>query len=79
MSMINLIEWYLTCINFDRRSKYELQDFLKPGLRIASGKGNQESNSSNKFLDSFRSSSSKKTVKTVIITHYSLVLLIIYL
>ncbi|XP_028759362.1 ADP-ribosylation factor GTPase-activating protein AGD12 [Neltuma alba] len=39
------------------RSKYELQDFLKPGLRISSGKSSQVSNSSNKFMDSFRSTS----------------------
>ncbi|CAJ2657977.1 unnamed protein product [Trifolium pratense] len=41
------------------RSKYELQEFLKPSLRIVSGKSNQSS-SSNSFMDSFRSTGSQR-------------------
>ncbi|KAB2637170.1 ADP-ribosylation factor GTPase-activating protein AGD13 [Pyrus ussuriensis x Pyrus communis] len=47
------------------RSKYELQDFLKPSLRINSGpsrKNTLQSNSfSRKIIDSFRSNSSQKS------------------
>lgn len=43
------------------RSKYELQAFLKPSLRIASsGKSSLQASLSRKILDSFRSSSSQK-------------------
>ncbi|KAL7102597.1 hypothetical protein ACP275_08G129500 [Erythranthe tilingii] len=47
------------------RSKYELQDFLKPSLRILSGSSNNSKHSlqtslSRKIMDSFRSSSSSQ-------------------
>ncbi|KAJ1414396.1 C2 domain [Sesbania bispinosa] len=41
------------------RSKYELQEFLKPSLRIVSGKSNLSS-SSKSFMDSFKSTSSQR-------------------
>ncbi|WJX23221.1 putative ADP-ribosylation factor GTPase-activating protein agd13 [Trifolium repens] len=41
------------------RSKYELQEFLKPSLRIVSGKSNLSS-SSNSFMDSFKSAASQR-------------------
>lgn len=41
------------------RSKYELQEFLKPSLRIVSGKSNLSS-SSNSFMDSFKSTNSER-------------------
>ncbi|KAL9452867.1 hypothetical protein AB3S75_008620 [Citrus x aurantiifolia] len=51
------------------RSKYELQEFLKPSLRIASGKpsASLQSSFSRKIIDSFRStnSSQKKDVGMV--------------
>ncbi|XP_004486457.1 probable ADP-ribosylation factor GTPase-activating protein AGD13 [Cicer arietinum] len=43
------------------RSKYELQEFLKPSLRIVSGKSSIDSSSSKSFMDSFKSSSSQRT------------------
>ncbi|XP_061339693.1 probable ADP-ribosylation factor GTPase-activating protein AGD13 [Gastrolobium bilobum] len=42
------------------RSKYELQEFLKPSLRIVSGKSSIESSSSKSFMDSFKSTSSQR-------------------
>ncbi|OIW13911.1 hypothetical protein TanjilG_31800 [Lupinus angustifolius] len=39
------------------RSKYEHQEFLKPSLRIVSGKSSIESSSSKSFLDGFRTNS----------------------
>lgn len=45
------------------RSKYELQEFLKPSLRIASvssGKSSLQSSFSRKLMDNFRSSNSQK-------------------
>ncbi|XP_031247252.1 ADP-ribosylation factor GTPase-activating protein AGD12-like isoform X1 [Pistacia vera] len=50
------------------RSKYELQQFLKPSLRISSGKNSAslQASFSRKILDSFRSNTSqKKTVGMV--------------
>ncbi|CAM8915400.1 hypothetical protein QQ045_032201 [Rhodiola kirilowii] len=46
------------------RSKYELQDFLKPSLRIVSmppGKSSLQASFSRKIMDTFRSSSTQKT------------------
>ncbi|XP_059666401.1 ADP-ribosylation factor GTPase-activating protein AGD12-like [Cornus florida] len=45
------------------RSKYELQEFLKPSLRISSTKNKSflQSSLSRKIMDSFRSSSSQKS------------------
>ncbi|PIA25127.1 hypothetical protein AQUCO_12500029v1 [Aquilegia coerulea] len=45
------------------RSKYELQEFLKPSLRITSGKSSLQSSFSRKILDSFRSSDSSKSMQ----------------
>ncbi|CAM8903393.1 unnamed protein product [Rhodiola kirilowii] len=45
------------------RSKYELQEFLKPSLRIVSmptGKGSLQTSFSRKIMDTFRSSSTQK-------------------
>ncbi|KAM7271686.1 hypothetical protein ACFE04_030900 [Oxalis oulophora] len=44
------------------RSKYELQEFLKPSLRITSGKGvsSLTSSFSRKFMDSFRTTNSSQ-------------------
>ncbi|XP_022642321.1 probable ADP-ribosylation factor GTPase-activating protein AGD13 isoform X3 [Vigna radiata var. radiata] len=39
------------------RSKYEFQEFLKPSLRIISGKSSLESSSTKSAIDSFRSTS----------------------
>jgi stromal membrane-associated protein len=50
---------------FGCRSKYELQEFLKPSLRIVSGKSNLSS-SSNTFMDSFRSAASQRMVTLII-------------
>ncbi|XP_021888466.1 probable ADP-ribosylation factor GTPase-activating protein AGD13 [Carica papaya] len=50
------------------RSKYERQEFLKPSLRITSGKSTSASLTSSfsrKIMDSFRSNSSQKTVSMV--------------
>ncbi|KAG5383762.1 hypothetical protein IGI04_035232 [Brassica rapa subsp. trilocularis] len=55
------------------RSKYELQEFLKPSLRITSGKTTStkkppsflSSSLSTKFMDSFRTNSSSKKIVTV--------------
>ncbi|XVF23104.1 hypothetical protein REPUB_Repub13aG0009000 [Reevesia pubescens] len=53
------------------RSKYELQEFLKPSLRITSGKSSSDSlrlSSSSKILDSLRlNPSQKSTVRTTVI------------
>ena len=51
------------------RSKYELQEFLKPSLRIASvssGKSSLQSSFSRKLMDNFRSSNSQKLVNLCI-------------
>ncbi|XP_027930386.1 ADP-ribosylation factor GTPase-activating protein AGD12-like isoform X2 [Vigna unguiculata] len=42
------------------RSKYEFQEFLKPSLRIISGKGSLESSSTKSAKDSFRSTSTER-------------------
>ncbi|GAB2280857.1 Probable ADP-ribosylation factor GTPase-activating protein agd13 [Dionaea muscipula] len=42
------------------RSKYELQEFLKPSLRIVSGKNSLQPSFSRKLMNSFRSSNSSK-------------------
>lgn len=42
------------------RSKYELQEFLKPSLRIVSGKSSLGSSSAKSFMDSFKSSSTQR-------------------
>jgi stromal membrane-associated protein len=50
------------------RAKYELQEFLKPSLRITSGKGSTKSSAfltsslSRKIMDSFRTNSSSQTM-----------------
>ncbi|KAK9085836.1 hypothetical protein Sjap_026247 [Stephania japonica] len=46
------------------RSKYELQEFLKPSLRITSGKSTLQTSLSKKILDTFRSSNSNSSNKT---------------
>ncbi|KAI8524524.1 hypothetical protein RHMOL_Rhmol13G0156000 [Rhododendron molle] len=51
------------------RSKYELQDFLKPSLRISSiphKKSSLQSSLSRKIMDSFRSSSSSQNVEGMV-------------
>lgn len=48
------------------RSKYELQEFLKPSLRISSGKSSLQSSFSRKILDSFRSSDSSKSTEGMV-------------
>ncbi|PIA25129.1 hypothetical protein AQUCO_12500029v1 [Aquilegia coerulea] len=48
------------------RSKYELQEFLKPSLRITSGKSSLQSSFSRKILDSFRSSDSSKSMEGMV-------------
>ncbi|KAK7331278.1 hypothetical protein VNO77_25498 [Canavalia gladiata] len=42
------------------RSKYEFQEFLKPSLRIVSGKSSLESSSSKSCVDSFKSTSNSR-------------------
>ncbi|KAK6917073.1 Arf GTPase activating protein [Dillenia turbinata] len=42
------------------RSKYELQEFLKPSLRITSGKATLQSSFSRKIIDSFRTTNSSQ-------------------
>ncbi|XP_058749473.1 ADP-ribosylation factor GTPase-activating protein AGD12-like [Vicia villosa] len=42
------------------RSKYDLQEFLKPSLRIVSGKSSLSSTSKSSFMDSFKSASSQR-------------------
>ncbi|KAF9620710.1 hypothetical protein IFM89_014010, partial [Coptis chinensis] len=48
------------------RSKYELQEFLKPSLRISSARSSLQSNFSRKILDSFRSSDSSKKMEGMV-------------
>lgn len=48
------------------RSKYELQEFLKPSLRISSGKSSLQSSFSRKILDSFRSTDSSKSMEGMV-------------
>ncbi|CAI8590386.1 unnamed protein product [Vicia faba] len=42
------------------RSKYDLQEFLKPSLRIVSGKSSLSSSSKSSFMDSFKSAGSQR-------------------
>ncbi|CAK8531128.1 unnamed protein product [Lathyrus sativus] len=42
------------------RSKYDLQEFLKPSLRIVSGKSSLSSSSKSSFMDSFKSACSQR-------------------
>ncbi|KAI5446816.1 ADP-ribosylation factor GTPase-activating protein agd12, variant 2 [Lathyrus oleraceus] len=42
------------------RSKYDMQEFLKPSLRIVSGKSSLSSSSKSSFMDSFRSAGSQR-------------------
>ncbi|KAK7303565.1 hypothetical protein RJT34_14474 [Clitoria ternatea] len=42
------------------RAKYEQQEFLKPSLRIVSGKSSLHSSSSKSFMDSFKSTTSER-------------------
>lgn len=54
------LNYFLPC-----RAKYELQEFLKPSLRIVSlpsEKGSLKSSFSRKLMDSFRSNSSHNSV-----------------
>ncbi|XP_020220379.1 probable ADP-ribosylation factor GTPase-activating protein AGD13 isoform X5 [Cajanus cajan] len=48
------------------RSKYELQEFLKPSLRIVSGKSSLQSNSVNSTMDSFRSTSTSQRMEGMV-------------
>ncbi|XP_052735395.1 ADP-ribosylation factor GTPase-activating protein AGD12 isoform X3 [Vigna angularis] len=52
------------------RSKYEFQEFLKPSLRIISGKSSLESSSTKSAKDSFRSTSGteRQTVQTSVVS-----------
>ncbi|XP_017607183.1 probable ADP-ribosylation factor GTPase-activating protein AGD13 isoform X2 [Gossypium arboreum] len=66
----------LNASNDERRkfikSKYELQEFLKPSLRITSGKDSSssstQSNISGKILDTILSNSTQKTVQSTVIS-----------
>ncbi|KAF7120029.1 hypothetical protein RHSIM_Rhsim13G0121000 [Rhododendron simsii] len=56
-------------LHWVERSKYELQDFLKPSLRISSiphKKSSLQSSLSRKIMDSFRSSSSSQNVEGMV-------------
>ncbi|KAL2341546.1 hypothetical protein Fmac_009486 [Flemingia macrophylla] len=48
------------------RSKYELQEFLKPSLRIVSGKSSLQSNSAKSAMDSFRSTSTSQRMEGMV-------------
>ncbi|RDX92227.1 putative ADP-ribosylation factor GTPase-activating protein AGD13, partial [Mucuna pruriens] len=48
------------------RSKYEFQEFLKPSLRIVSGKSSIQSSSAKSHMDSFRSTSSSQRMEGMV-------------
>lgn len=48
------------------RSKYEFQEFLKPSLRIVSGKGSLKSSSAKTVMDSFNSTGSSQRMEGMV-------------